>query len=70
MVMKAAARRGAEGFTSVDEFLAAEGKLEQFEAIAIEEVLQWQAKSAAPAHMPRSCLPPGKDHSQAPQSLL
>ena len=33
-------------FTSVDEFLAEEGKLELFEAIAIKEVLAWQIENA------------------------
>jgi antitoxin HicB len=38
--------RSTEGFTSVDEFLADEGKLEIFEAIAIKEVLAWQIENA------------------------
>jgi antitoxin HicB len=38
--------RSNEGFTSVDEFLADEGKLELFEAIAIKEVLAWQIENA------------------------
>jgi antitoxin HicB len=41
-----AAARSTEGFTSVDEFLADEGKLEIFEAIAIKEVLAWQIENA------------------------
>jgi antitoxin HicB len=38
--------RSIDGFTSVDEFLAEEGKLEVFEAIAIKEVLAWQIENA------------------------
>jgi antitoxin HicB len=38
--------RSTEGFTSVDAFLAEEGKLELFEAIAIKEVLAWQIENA------------------------
>jgi antitoxin HicB len=38
--------RSIDGFTSVDEFLAEEGKLEEFEAIAIKEVLAWQIENA------------------------
>ena len=38
--------RSIEGFTSVDQFLAEDGKLELFEAIAIKEVLAWQLENA------------------------
>jgi antitoxin HicB len=38
--------RSTKSFTSVDEFLAEEGKLEIFEAIAIKEVLAWQIENA------------------------
>ncbi len=38
--------RSTEGFTSLDEFLVEEGKLEEFEAIAIKEVLAWQIENA------------------------
>ena len=40
------APRSIEDFTSVDEFLAEEGKVELFEAIAIKEVLAWQLENA------------------------
>ena len=30
------------GLTTLDEFLKAEGKLEEFQAVAVKEVLAWQ----------------------------
>jgi len=36
------ASRSARDFTTLDSFLKAEGKLEEFEAVAIKEVLAWQ----------------------------
>jgi hypothetical protein len=47
MAMKAKAPRTQQGFTSVDDFLAEEGMLEKFEALAKSEVLEWQAKGGA-----------------------
>jgi antitoxin HicB len=38
--------RSAAGLTSLDEFLKEEGKLEEFEAVAIKEVLAWQIAEA------------------------
>ncbi|GLS42009.1 hypothetical protein GCM10010869_76070 [Mesorhizobium tianshanense] len=46
MTTEPTAPRSLDGLTSVDEFLAGEGKLEAFEAIAIKEVLAWQIESA------------------------
>ena len=46
MTAETPALRSIEGFTSLDEFLAEEGKLEEFEAIAIKEVLAWQIENA------------------------
>jgi antitoxin HicB len=41
--------RSIDGLTSLDDFLAGEGKLEAFEAIAVKEVLAWQFESAMKA---------------------
>jgi len=38
--------RSTEGLATLDEFLTEEGKREEFEAIAIKEVLAWQLDSA------------------------
>jgi antitoxin HicB len=38
--------RKIEGFSSLDDFLAEEGKLEAFQAVAIKEVLSWQLEQA------------------------
>jgi len=38
--------RSAEGLTTLDDFLRSEGKLGEFEAVAIKEVLAWQAGEA------------------------
>ncbi len=43
---KAKAPRSAAKLTTLDDFLKAEGKLEEFEAIAIKEVLAWQLAEA------------------------
>ena len=40
--------KSLKGFTTADEFLSQQGKREQFEAIAIEEGLEWHAIRAAP----------------------
>jgi antitoxin HicB len=44
-----AKRRGIEGLTSLDDFLAEEGKLEEFQAVAIKEVIAWQIEQAMAA---------------------
>ncbi len=46
---KAKAPRSAAKLTTLDDFLKAEGKLEEFEAIAIKEVLAWQLAEAMKA---------------------
>jgi antitoxin HicB len=38
--------RSTDGFTTLDEFLTEEGRREEFEAIAIKEVLAWQIENA------------------------
>jgi antitoxin HicB len=38
--------RSAAELTTLDEFLKEEGKLEEFEAVAIKEVLAWQIAEA------------------------
>ena len=40
---------GADDLTALDDFLKQEGKLEEFEAIAIKEVLAWQIAEAMKA---------------------
>src|SRR3974390_2548220 len=47
--MKAKKPRSIEGFTSLDEFLDEEGKREEFQAVAIKEVLAWQIAEAMQA---------------------
>lgn len=47
--MKAKKTRSVEGFTSLDEFLDEEGKREEFQAVAIKEVLAWQIAEAMKA---------------------
>jgi predicted XRE-type DNA-binding protein len=41
--------RSTAGFTTLDDFLREEGKLEEFEAVAIKEVLAWQIGEAMKA---------------------
>jgi len=41
--------RSVAGLTTLDEFLEEEGKLEEFEAVAIKEVLVWQIAEAMKA---------------------
>ena len=43
------AARTVAGLTALDDFLADEGKLEEFEAVAIKEVLAWQIAEAMKA---------------------
>jgi hypothetical protein len=40
---KRKAPRSSAEFSTLDDFLKGEGKLEEFQAIAIKEVLAWQA---------------------------
>jgi antitoxin HicB len=39
-------RRSTRGLTTLDQFLKDEGKLEEFEAVAIKKVLAWQIVEA------------------------
>jgi|SRR5258708_6706105 predicted XRE-type DNA-binding protein len=41
--------RSVKGLSTLDDFLAEEGKLEEFEAAAIKEVLAWQLAEAMKA---------------------
>lgn len=41
--------RSTDELTTLDEFLKGEGKLEEFEAVAIKEVLAWQIAEAMKA---------------------
>jgi antitoxin HicB len=41
--------KSAIGLSTLDEHLAAEGKLEEFQAVAIKEVLAWQIEQAMKA---------------------
>ncbi len=41
--------RSTAGLTTLDDFLKEEGKLEEFEAVAIKEVLAWQIAEAMKA---------------------
>jgi antitoxin HicB len=47
--MKRTKLRSAGKLTTLDAFLKAEGKLEEFEAVAIKEVLAWQIGEAMKA---------------------
>lgn len=46
MKKKKKRRRSTRGLTTLDEFLKEEGTLEEFEAVAIKEVLAWQIAEA------------------------
>jgi len=46
---KKKARRSTKELTTLDEFLKSEGKLEEFEAVAVKEVLAWQISEAMKA---------------------
>jgi hypothetical protein len=47
---KKKAPRSAAEFSTLDDFLKEQGKLEEFEAIAVKEVLDWQiAEGIRPA---------------------
>ena len=47
--MKEKKPRSIEGFTTLDKFLDEEGKREEFQAVAIKEVLAWQIAEAMKA---------------------
>ena len=47
--MKKKTTRSTEELTTLDDFLKEEGKLEEFEAVAIKEVLAWQIADAMKA---------------------
>jgi predicted XRE-type DNA-binding protein len=47
--MKKKAPRSTDNLTRLDDFLRDEGKLEEFEAVAIKEVLAWQIAEAMKA---------------------
>src|SRR2546430_3743339 len=49
MKRKKKARRSATKLSTLDDFLKEEGKLEEFEAVAIKEVLAWQIAAAMKA---------------------
>lgn len=51
------APRSVEGLSSLDSLLAEDGKLEEFEAVAIKEVLAWQiGKAMKEQHLSRKRL--------------
>ena len=43
-------RRSADKLTTLDDFLKGEGKFEEFEAVAVKEVLAWQIGEAMKEH--------------------
>jgi antitoxin HicB len=45
-VKKKNSRRSVKGLATLDKFLKEEGRLEEFEAVAIKEVLAWQITEA------------------------
>ena len=47
--MKKKKPRSTDNLTTLDDFLNVEGKLEEFEAIAVKEVLAWQIAEAMKA---------------------
>jgi predicted XRE-type DNA-binding protein len=47
--MKKKRTRSAGDLTTLDDFLKEEGKLEEFEAVAVKEVLAWQITEAMKA---------------------
>ncbi len=50
-------RRSTRNLTALDDFLADEGKREEFEAVAVKEVLAWQIEQAMKAgKLSRSAL--------------
>jgi len=49
MKKKKKIKRSIDDLTTLDDFLKSEGKLEEFEAVAIKEVLAWQIVEAMKA---------------------
>jgi antitoxin HicB len=47
--MKKKQKRSADDLTTLNDFLKEEGKLEEFEAVAVKEVLAWQIAEAMKA---------------------
>ena len=47
--MKTKTKRSMRGLATLDDFLKEEGKLEEFEAVAVKEVLAWQISEAMKA---------------------
>jgi antitoxin HicB len=47
--MKKKQTRSTDDLTTLDDFLKQEGKLEEFEAVAVKEVLAWQIAEAMKA---------------------
>ena len=47
--MKKKKPRSTDNLTTLDDFLKEEGKLEEFEAVAVKEVLAWQIAEAMKA---------------------
>jgi antitoxin HicB len=47
--MRKKTTRSTAGLTTLDDFLKEEGKLEEFEAVAVKEVLAWQIAEAMKA---------------------
>lgn len=43
---KAKRRRSIKGFTTLDEVLAKDGTLDEFQAVAVKEVIAWQLQKA------------------------
>jgi predicted XRE-type DNA-binding protein len=50
MKRKKKTRRSAGKLTALDDFLKSEGKFEEFEAVAVKEVLAWQIGEAIKEH--------------------
>ena len=63
--------RPASKLSTLDDFLKAEGKLEEFEAVAIKEVLAWQIGEAMKAqHLSRKRLAERMNTSRSQISRL
>jgi antitoxin HicB len=50
MKKKKKTRRSTNKLTTLDDFLKSEGKFEEFEAVAVKEVLAWQIAEAMKVH--------------------
>src|SRR3954467_5340889 len=68
---KRKAPRSSAEFSTLDDFLKGEGKLEEFQAIAIKEVLAWQIAEAMKAkNISRSNLATRMKTSRSPDRPL